>query len=701
MRNINKFLEFSESLKLVRRTRIEDFLDQKNIDDIYTDLLPKNGVINKVNLPRTTILIGRKGTGKSTIFQKSQKDLVTNKNCITVYIDVKSLYDNSTPDLDQKAETLSLDLHKYLLYSNLIKTIVLETRNQLSEFLNNSKLSKFFGIDQLQIDNINEVLDNIESDIEGVIKTVDMSLIQCLKRIDSKNIDSNEGLEVSIGSDPSFKLTGSSSEVNSAKVEFEQTLIKYLDIKSGLISSLIQLKDILKINHLYIFLDDYSEIDESAQKIFMDWFIAPLDNLSEDFVKFKIAAYPNRFYYGKLDNSKIDELSLDFFDAFYSFEKDVDITKMETLALDYTERLLKRRLQLFFPGSQWKEYFELDEKELYDLLFSVSFNIPRKIGYILSYCYESCLIHGQKITKEAIENASQKYYSDVIHKYFVANQFVTKPFQDKISNEHQFELLNRIINRQKTNSLTINKPNINGKPTNHFTINSKIAALLQNLELNGFITTYNNVFDSNSELSVIYSLDYGLCKRHGLKFSRAYNDELLEYFGNARFNMNVLIYDYFNQTQILKCSQGHQYPYEMIENLRLFKMKCPKCLEDGRITICEIAISNVEIKEQLRSIEISSTKQITYSEFLVLDYLQTANKTVSELKISRTLDKSLISTTTVMNKLNTRGLIELDVEISKQLKRDHYLMTPKGERFISSILKIIKKMEIEKAANNR
>lgn len=44
----------------------------------------------------------------------------------------------------------------------------------------------------------------------------------------------------------------------------------------------------------------------------MDWFIGPLNNTSDDFVKLKIAIYPHRFYYGKLDNSKIDEISLEF-----------------------------------------------------------------------------------------------------------------------------------------------------------------------------------------------------------------------------------------------------------------------------------------------------------------------------------------------------------------------------------------------------
>lgn len=83
--DINKYLKFAESLKLVRNEVLEDNDSKDLIDEIYTDLLPQNGVINKVNLPRTTILVGRKGTGKSTIFRKSIKDTDKNKNIISIY----------------------------------------------------------------------------------------------------------------------------------------------------------------------------------------------------------------------------------------------------------------------------------------------------------------------------------------------------------------------------------------------------------------------------------------------------------------------------------------------------------------------------------------------------------------------------------------------------------------------------------------
>lgn len=700
MSDKKKFLEFAESLKLVRKTRIEDFIEDKNIDDIYTDLLPNNGIINKLNLPRTTLLIGRKGTGKSTIFQKSQKDLVSNKKCISIYIDVKSLFDNSTPEIPEEAKSLSIDYHKYLLYSNLVKEIILETRNRLNDFVQGSIFKKLLGFDHEQILQINHELNEIEVSIKDVIKNVDVSLIQTFKKVNESNKNKSAEAGLKISTEPNLSLSASENSAQSVKSEFEQTLVKYLDIKKSLINNLIRIKGILQIDHLYIFLDDYSEIDEDAQKIFMDWFVAPLNNLSEDFVKFKIAAYPNRFYYGKLDNSKIDEISLDFFDAFYSFEKKANISKMETLALDYTKRLIKKRLTIFFPDNNWERFFELNESELLDLLFSVSFNIPRKIGYILSYCYESCLIHDKKINKTAIQNASQRYYTDVVLKYFLANQFVSKPFNDKISNEHQFELLNKIIERQKINSSPINRSNLKGKPTNHFTVNEKISSLLDNLELNGFITTYNNVVDNTSELSIIYSLDYGLCIRHGLNFARAYDDKTLKYFSHSRFNMNVLIADYFNQTQIIKCSVGHEFPYSMLENLKLFKMKCPECIEIGNISICEITISNQDIKEKLEAIELSQHRQVSLYEFQILDYLKTVNKTVSTTTISSALDKSPATVNSTINKLNERGFVKLDIEVSRKIKKDFYFITSKGDRYVSSILKLIQKV-IDERINER
>ena len=89
------------------------------------------------------------------------------------------------------------------------------------------------------------------------------------------------------------------------------------DIISGIKETL----SILKIRHLYILLDDFSEIDDDSIITFVDVILAPLNNWSEEFIKFKVAAYPNRIYYGKIDPGKIDTIKLDFYNLYSEFDR--------------------------------------------------------------------------------------------------------------------------------------------------------------------------------------------------------------------------------------------------------------------------------------------------------------------------------------------------------------------------------------------
>ena len=510
MADINTFLEFAESLKLVRRANLEKE-GKTIIEKIYTDLLPNNGVINKVNLPRTTIVVGRKGTGKSTIFYKSQMDLDKNGENITVYIDTKSLYDNSTPSLPKELEKSeqSRELIKYLIYSNLLKEIIVRTKEKIKRRLNENKIISFFGINEEKIDYINNELENIQDSIDKVFKTLDVSLTTIYKNSSEKSTENKIAASASVNiENVGGSIEGSTKQNSVLKREFENTLITYLDIKKCFIDNLIRIRNIIDVKNVFIYLDDFSEIDKEAQALFIDWFIAPVNNLSEDFVKFKIATYPNRFYYGKLDNGKIDEISLDFFDAFYHYEKDLnetDISKMEYLALDYTKRLLKNRLDVYFPDNGWNVFFDMPEEDLYHLLFRISMNMPRKIGYVLSFCYESCLIHGKKITTAALENAALRYYTDIIEKYFIVNEFVCKPFDDKISEEHHYEMMRKIIDRELLNQKVIKRRKNNY--TCMFVVNQEFSNLLSNLELNGFISTYNKIKE-NSNFYTVYCIDY-------------------------------------------------------------------------------------------------------------------------------------------------------------------------------------------------
>lgn len=324
------FLMFANSLKLIRRAEIE-YEGENIIDEIYTDLLPNEGILQQVNLPRTSILKGRKGTGKSTIFQKSIADMKENKDVITVYIDIKTLFDSATPTFSGNLTTeMSEEIKKYLIYKNfLFEVIKLATKEFKSSIKSQNIISRIAHSLNGTVAVVEEELSEILVNINEVVKAVDAQLYTVISKTESNGQNEREEINANISSKSIGVGTEiSKSEENIYKREFSSAVLQYFDIKKCLIKSFLKIRDSLNVKYIYIYLDDYSEMDQEAQEIFMDWFVAPLNNISDHFVKFKVATYPSRFYYGCLDNQKIDEINLDFYSALYTYK---NISKMEEL----------------------------------------------------------------------------------------------------------------------------------------------------------------------------------------------------------------------------------------------------------------------------------------------------------------------------------------------------------------------------------
>ena len=69
------FFEAVESMKKYRRADLIDEKGRSLLEKLYTDLLPNELVLKKALLNNTTFFIGRKGTGKSTIFLRLEQEL--------------------------------------------------------------------------------------------------------------------------------------------------------------------------------------------------------------------------------------------------------------------------------------------------------------------------------------------------------------------------------------------------------------------------------------------------------------------------------------------------------------------------------------------------------------------------------------------------------------------------------------------------
>lgn len=81
----------------------------------------------------------------------------------------------------------------------------------------------------------------------------------------------------------------------------------------------------------------------------------------------------------------------------------------------------------------WTSFFDdkMTMTDVYTMFFRTSMNVPRIMGYLLAYLYQSVIIYGKKITKQDIENASEKCYEDNIDAFFRSSTYCLLSIEEK------------------------------------------------------------------------------------------------------------------------------------------------------------------------------------------------------------------------------------------------------------------------------
>lgn len=390
------FSNAAESLKKYRRAELVDDNSGKSLlDKLYVDLLPGNVVLEKCMRDNTTFLVGRKGTGKSTIFLKLENEYRKRKQFLPCYVDVKTIYESSQaqainqPYLEEFFD--EENLNKYLISRNFIRSIlkgIYEEIDKQRQSIFGRVANKVRGNGNESIKNqISELLYKIEDNEK--LKDVEIPILQQRKnKLNKESRNQEECVENSSANinanikkiDAGVKNEFKYGDINECKdgneTEYTNILLQVFEIKN----IIDEIKSILKkmgITKLVIMLDDVSEIEETAIKLFIDTVVAPLNNWSEEFVKFKVAFYPSRVHYGKIDPGKIDIINLDFYNLYSEF----DTNKMEENAIDFTRRLLENRFQ-YYVGSM-DQFFDdkMTMPDVYTMFFRTSMNVPRIMGY--------------------------------------------------------------------------------------------------------------------------------------------------------------------------------------------------------------------------------------------------------------------------------------------------------------------------------
>lgn len=690
--NPDKFSKIAESLRQYRRAELKEFeseIGSQPIDQLYVDPLSGDAVLNSVLSSNTTFLLGRKGTGKSTVFAKAQSLLRDRKDIISVYIDVKSLYDileaNEIPETELESIAISNTTYRaHMLRKIMLGRVIAELLKEISNSCDKLTLiDRWLGA-RKQYEELKGSLNNIGERVKN--SKLEKHEIPVLQKITTK-VRLKQQQEASKGVTTSGGVAGGmsansiefSANIAESLTDFDKTLDdtdiydEYSDVvlKSFPFSEILEEIQILLsesgLLRLVVFFDDFSELKFVDQRLFVDVVLSPLNNSSNESVKLKIAGYPGRIYYGKIDPGKADTIGLDFSDLYEASE----VQEMERSASSYAARLLNRRFESF--DVKLSDYFDITSTTTEDvfmtLMFQASYNVPRIMGHILHILYLDRISKNQKITLASIRLASKKYYENTVAHYFDRlNRYALEPFENKLDRHNQSQLMECLIEEARTVRKKIINGDVGGSyfnslggnpPTSHFIVNPDLEDIFLSLESNFFLSRYKRTRDKEGKDVIVYALFLGLCESERMTWGYPEGRDYRNYFVQRCFEYTRAVHSFLSQNQTIKCNNcGCCHPMEDKQSIELFKWKCPECMEG----VCEIVNLSEDFKEEVESL--NKELMLDPIELEIVSTLNEENRKMRAGEISALIDTTYQMVGRRTSKLQDMGLVKKERDIT-------------------------------------
>ena len=563
------------------------------------------------------------------------------------------------------------------MYRAFIRGLIIEIKNQLKRELEIDLVKKITNLFTQSTNTLFKKLDNLlesadDDNFKSVLGIKPVRGVSTVQNDQTKIVSANISTEhnsILPKLEAGIKEKKTDKSTKQKSINFSDILIRHFNIKEYILS----LKTLLEqhgVRHLFIFIDDFSELPEDAMKVVVDTLLAPLNNWSDEFIKFKIAAYPNRIYYGNIDKTKVDECSLDS----YKLYANGDILKEIDKGIDFTKRLLNRRIQHYCEKPP--EYFFSDTSNtdtIWQTLYETTKGNPRILGYLLSFAYESNLIHKKKIDASAIKNASIRYFNEKIEDYFKINKFLHESFNEKSSIYGLKELLERLIQNSKKIAMnrkaTCFKHISESVPSSHFHINRNFDSILSTLELNFFLTKCQERSDRDDKEISVYCFNYGLCEKFKIAFGQPPNQPL--YFIERIFDYSPLIQEYIKNNQEIictKCKVVHEF--SKLESIKMFGWLCPNCKTNS----CKIINLSKKYETIIKGVDESLL--LPKTELGILRTLNSEDRPLFPKDVAGELDCSHQLVGKRAAKLSQKGLIE---KKKNQYNRTEYIISSLGK----------------------
>lgn len=510
---------------------ISDLKQLKEVDNYYVDFFNN---IPKILQSQDNFVNGRRGTGKTTLLirayyeclktispsVKEKSTCLTGKSILPIYIDLsqcKDIFDNDDAEAFER---------------NFIIKLVEEFRRQLDTMFCESKV-KLFKNNLAQLETFDQALELVK---EGII-------------IKKKNLTEKEecttenkveiGARLSIA-DPSVNASEASNSL--IRTERENELSKCCSVQN-LLGYLGQIRKQSKLNAIYVFVDEFSDLSNEEQARFSVLLKKLLG--SKNNIYFKVGTITDRFYFGEsiIIGRDIYPISLDLCDF---VEKYGGIVSASKKLEEYTSELIEKRMKFYAPNVSFTDVFKADKKEIIARISREAMGVPRTIGLILQNALSQAEIKMDSSIQLNEINAGIRETRKIYFRQFQG------AVQKKVIPGFYMDMWNSLLKK------ALDEKNKNAdRPASHFMIDP-----LRKKYLNVFCENFIVHCLEDSRASkyggnyVLYAIDYDICSDNNILYALE-KDE----FTAARF-----IYD-----TVFQAYDG----YFMKERIRSYR--CPIC----------------------------------------------------------------------------------------------------------------------------
>ena len=552
--------------------------------EYYVDYL---GFLRDVVGESDHLIVGRRGTGKTTLLYRgliecinswTGKDDIAKTKTLGIYIDLskcQSLEDTTSKGFSEFEHVFASELYES------IKSELLRTWPALSK--KQGLLTKIFSSMEIVAQNeTNEALNDLSKIlIGGVLRTNNRSGTRKAVSSSEKQNSYQENLSLNAKVNPEASAsTQRLNELRSSQLLESTSNISYRLNISDILRSLNQIREAAQINHIVIFVDEFSSLNSDLQRRFSTLLRKILGNHSGVFVK--LCAITDNYTLGSsiILQRDLFELNLDL-DSYV--ERSGSLGSAMKGLDRLTKSLITERIESYAPDVKCDELFENLEYSINEIS-KAAMGVPRTVGIILKQAFSRKLSESAgKIRKSdidyGIKYASKAYLNQLIGSCGAAIPSYYKDIWDSLVEK-------AVEERAKSET-----------SSSHFMVLPKNELKLKffNMFFISHLLTQGRTTKKEKASRSLYCFDYGICVENNIVWG---------------IDKNVIRQQRFAYDKVLE--PFDKYFEQVIEK----KWKCSVCSTIYQENDLHVAGIQLEFcpKDRADLIEVSSSEYSQYTE---------------------------------------------------------------------------------------